>query len=191
MATGFEATTVEALVLYGYPLAGLTYAQSERIEKAIARLGSGLLAAPHGDLSARGSPNATTPDAKLAFTFVVGSIVGRARTAATEDATTQSATVTDALVARARDAFEAARPVVDAALTAENVTPGDDPGLLVVAAGPLATARLDADPGATIEEVPDTGPMLHAVRRLDVASRGGPAVRVRLVGTFTLSAKYD
>lgn len=186
MATGFERTTVDALVLYGYPLEGLTVAQCQRIEKAITRLGSGLLAAPHGDLSQGGAG----PEAVCSFTFGVGALIGRARTAASEDATTQSATITDASLAKGRAAFDAARPLVDAALAAELVTPPDAPTTLLIAAGPMATARLDADPDATIEEVPRTGPPLQAVRRFEASSRGGPAPGVRLVGTHTLSARF-
>ena len=192
MATGFDRTTVDALVLYGYPFEGLTYAQCQRLERAITRLGSGLAAAPHGDLSETGKPNASTPNEKCEFTFVVGTVVGRARTAATEDATTQSASVNTAVCARARASFDAARPLVDEVLAAEVVSPSDEPGLFVVAAGPLASARLDGDPGCSLQEIPPTGPASDPVERLQVTSKnGGPAPRVRLEGQFTLSAQYD
>lgn len=192
MATGFDKTTVDALVLYGYPLEGLTYAQCERVERAIARLGPGLAAAPHGDLSASGSSSASTSEQKCSVTFVVGTVVGRARTAAVEDATTQSASVNTAICARARAAFDAARPHVDAALAAEMVAPSDEPGLFVLAAGPRASARLDGDPGAILQEIPPTGPASDPVQRFLVTSKGGgPAPRVRLEGQFTLSAQYD
>lgn len=189
MAIGFDRTTVDALVLYGYALEGLTVTQCRGIDGAVTRLGPGLCAAPHGDLSEVGSG---ADESGPRVTVVVGTVVGRARSAASEDATTQSATINDATCARARAAFDAARPHVDAALAKLGVSPGDDPGLFVVAAGPLASARLDGDPGATIEELPESGPAGDAVRRLDVsAGGGGDPVRVRLVGIFTLSARYD
>lgn len=186
MPIGFDRTTVDALVVHGYALTGLTRAQCQSVERAVARLGSGLVAAPHGDLSGPGAPE--TP---AGCTFVVGTLVGRARTAAVEDATTQSASVNDATRHKARAAFEAAQPLLDGALRAGAIVPDGEPGLFVVAAGPRASARLDGDPGARIAAPAGPGTSAPTPLRLDVSSeKGGDAVRVELAGQLTLSAHY-
>jgi hypothetical protein len=196
MAIGFDARTVEALVVHGYPLSDtvgtrLRYEQCVALEAAIARLGSGLVAVPNGDLSETGSPNASTPTESVPFTFVIGALVARAGTAAQQDATTQSATVTDALAAKAEATFEAARPLIDDVLSAQGIAP-TRPGLFVLAAGPLASAHLEGDAGSAIQRMYGDGDTEELTPSLTVSYDADPdAARVTIKGQFTLSARYD
>ena len=189
MPMGFDARSVDAVVVHGYPLEGLSGAQCAGIARAVERLGSGLVAVPHGDLS---EGSGRSPSDIVPFTFVVGALVARAGTAAQDDATTQSATVNEALCARADAAFEAARPLLDPALATEigAVLPGK-PGLFLCAAGPQASACLSGDGDAALQRIfgeEDTAELLRDVTLSAVADPH--AARLNLRGTFTLSARY-
>lgn len=189
MPMGFDARSVDAVVVHGYPLDGLTASQCEAIGKAIDRLGSGLVAVPHGDLS-EARPHARGTGDVVPFTFVVGALVARAGTAAQEDATTQSATVNEALCAKADAAFEAARPLLDPALAAEaSVTPGR-PGLFLCAAGPEATACLSGDGDAALQRIFGDEDTAELLRELMLGATDPHAARLNLRGTFTLSARF-
>ena len=189
MAIGFDARSVDALVVHGYPFEGLSHAQCAALQEAISRIGSGLVAVPNGDLSET-SNAAAAPDAPVPFSFVVGALVARAGTAAVEDATTQSASVTDSLAERADATFEAARPLLDPLLDAQGVTPGV-PGLFLIAAGPLASAHLEGDPKAALRRLrgeEDTEELLSSLVVKHSADR--EVIRLSLKGQFTLSARY-
>lgn len=193
MAIGFDARSVDALVVHGYPYEGLSLAQCAAMAQAVARLGSGLVAVPNGDLSETSSA-AASPDAPVPFSFVVGALVARAGTAAVEDATTQSAAVTHALAERAAAQFEAARPLLDPILepiaSAASVTPGSA-GLFLIAAGPSASAHLEGEPDAALRRLrgeEDTEELLNALvvrHKSDLE-----VVRITIKGQFTLSARY-
>lgn len=193
MAIGFDARSVDALVVHGYPLEGLSHAQCAALAQAVARLGSGLVAVPNGDLSETSSA-ATAADAPVPFSFVVGALVARAGTAAVEDATTQSASVTDALAERAAATFEAARPLLDPILepilSAASVTPGA-PGLFLIAAGPAASAHLEGEPDAALRRLRGEGDTEELLTALVVRHKSDlEVVRITLKGQFTLSARY-
>lgn len=191
MAIGFDSRSVEALVIHGYPFDRLTYAQCAALEKAVARLGSGLIAAPNGDLSETGSPNADAPDETLSFTFVVGALIARAGTAAQQDATTQSATVNETLCAKGLATFEAAKPLLDALLRDHGLEPTRS-GLFLLAAGPLASAHLEGEKGAAIRRMFGEEDTEELTPSLTVSYDADPdAVRIDVRGTLTLSARYD
>jgi hypothetical protein len=189
MAIGFDARSVDALVVHGYPFEGLSHAQCATLQDAISRIGSGLVAVPNGDLSET-SNAAAAPDAPVAFSFVVGALIARAGTAAVEDATTQSASVSDTLAERAAASFEAARPLLDPLLEAQGVTPGI-PGLFLIAAGPLASAYLEGDPQAALRRLRGEGDTEELLTSLAVRhTADSEVVRITLKGQFTLSARY-
>ena len=190
MAFGFDPTASTALVIYGYPLDGLTYDDCARLEQAIARLGAGVVGAANGDLSE--TATGPRPPAGISpVTFVVGGLVARAMTAAKLDATTQSATVDEKQCAKGEAAFESARPHIDRTLADEGLAPSGAPGLFLVAAGPLASAFLRGDEGAEVVRITALG-RERVGAALDVKhTRDSLAARVELRGRFTLSARYD
>jgi hypothetical protein len=191
MPMGFDARSVDAVVVHGYPLDGLSAGQCEAIGQAVDRLGSGLVAVPHGDLSEERAI-ARSPGDLVPFTFVVGALVARAGTAAQEDATTQSATVNEALCAKAEAAFEAARPLLDPVLAAQaGAVPLGRPGLFLCAAGPHASACLSGDRDAALQRIFGEEDTAELLRELTLSAEVDPhAARLNLRGTFTLSARY-
>ncbi len=193
MAIGFDARSVDALVVHGYPFEGLSHTQCAAMAQAVARLGSGLVAVPNGDLGET-SAAAASPDAPIPFSFVVGALVARAGTAAVEDATTQSASVTDALAERAAAQFEAARPLLDPILepiTSAGSIAAGPPGLFLIAAGPAASAHLEGEADAALRRVrgeEDTEELLTSLVVRHASDR--EVVRISIKGHFTLSARY-
>ncbi|WP_156040826.1 hypothetical protein [Chondromyces apiculatus] len=219
MKHGFDSKQTHALVVHGYPLDGLTYAQCAAIAKGVSALGGALVGAPNGDLSETGTPNASTPDEAAVFTFVVGAVAAHAAVKPRQGAKGQSAKFGATEVAQAEQEFEKARAGIDALLAKKGVSPTKDPGLFVLAAGPLANAILEGVDGATIERVEeqeeeDEGEAEEEEEReaeeeeereaeeeeereeagetLTVSWESDPdAVRVSLRGSYKLSARYD
>ncbi|AKT42473.1 hypothetical protein [Chondromyces crocatus] len=192
MDYGFDSKQTHALVVYGYPLDGLTYAQCVDLAKAVHALGGQLVAAPNGDLTESGTPNATTPDETTCFTFLVGALAAemsvRSRQGAKGKATKLGAEET----ARAEAEFERAQAKLDALLAEKGVTPAKAPGLFVLAAGPLASATLEGKEGTMIERIDADGEREELGSELTVSYDADPdAVQVHLQGTFKLSARYD
>ncbi|MBI2391535.1 MAG: hypothetical protein HYV09_18245 [Deltaproteobacteria bacterium] len=192
MRLGFDAQETVALVVHGYALDGLTWAQCATLADAVARLGPPLVAAPNGDLSDTGSPSAATPDEACVFTFVVGALVAMARVEADQAAESERATVDEARCVVAKSVFEATRTQVDEALARVGATAAKAPGTFLLAAGPLATASLRGDGVSEITRVYETGERESFADALDVSWDADPdAVRVELRGRSILTARYD
>ncbi|MCC7380867.1 MAG: hypothetical protein IT384_03505 [Deltaproteobacteria bacterium] len=192
MNIGFDKSWTHAAVAFGYPINGLTGAQCVEVREAIAALGEGLIAAPNGDLSPSGMEDAGGPDEPTCFTFVVGSLAVEARVKATQSAGEKEVPFDDQVCAEATRRFEGARARIDEILGGLGVKVNKEPGLLVIAAGPMACASVRAVGDASIARIESDGESEAIADRLDVTYDANPdAEQVQLRGKFLLAVRYS
>lgn len=183
---GFDPARSWALVLFGLALPRLRFDQALALEASVRALGASLLAAPHGDLSA-------PVDDPLPFALVVGAVAARASVRSSQDARCRPARFDGRDCRTAEQAFTRARAALDARLHAAGLRTDHAPGLFVLGAGPLASARLEArSTTASVRRQLGPGELDEPRRALEVTWDAEPdALRVELAGTFALLARYD
>lgn len=181
---GFDAQQSAALLVHGYALARLSWAQCDRLAGAVR---AGFAAVPHGDLSETGTPSAASPDEVLPFSFVLGAVVACATVRATQTARCNPVRVSSAQCAAAARRFADARGELEALLARERIASPARAGLYLVAAGPLASARLEAVAAASVARAGEAPTSL-----IELSWDADPdAALVTLSGVAKLVARYD
>jgi hypothetical protein len=158
---------------------------------AIAGLGTDFVAAPNGDLSPAGMEACGGPDERCSFTFVVGALVAEVRVKANQAAGEKKVSFDDKACVEAAGRFAHACANIDDVLSQAGVEPAQEPGLFVLAAGPLACARLEGKSDTSIRRIADEDDVEES-STLEITYDANPdAERVELKGKLTLFVRYS